>query len=515
MESETKVTKSPYPQIFAVMVKNCLMLSFGMNLGYPTILIGGILSEDSDKLSTTENSVSWMGSIGLLTVPVGGLLSGIVMQPFGRKRIMQLITIPFIFCWIIFYFSNKLWHIYLSLALVGFFGGLVEAPFSAYVSEITEAHLRGVLLTSGNIFFVLGIFIEFMLGTFCHWRNCALISCIFPTITFVLFFFVPESPYWLLQKNKIDKARKDLAWLRKGTGTDDIEVELQEMWNRHIMRSNVSDVSKQSDVYQMKAPVSGLSISEQAKLFFKNSFLWPFGIVTFATFLAMFDGAITIQTYAISMFATLNVPLNTYHAAVSLAASQLIASLLSAMLIHILGRRKTVFLSLTGVALCNVFIAIYAYVNGITNIILRTESETTDIMNAESWIPLSVIIFLCFIDHFGVYMMPWILMGELYSFDTRPMGCGISSTVSYLFNFVSTHFFLPAVSTLTISGIFLIYGINCIIGIIVLCYILPETEGKTLEEITDHFEGIKKLENKVTKRDVTKISNTEKLYLFK
>ncbi|KAF5288903.1 hypothetical protein FQA39_LY03782 [Lamprigera yunnana] len=512
MESETKIRKRFYPQILAVMVKNCLMLSFGMNLGYPTILIGGILSQDSDKFSTTENSVSWMGSIGLLTVPVGALLSGIAMQAFGRKRMMQLITIPFISCWIIFYFSNKLWHIYLSLTLVGFFGGLVEAPFCAYVSEITEAHLRGVLLTSGNIFLILGIFIEFMLGTFCQWRKCALISCIFPTITFVLFFFIPESPHWLLQKNKIDKASKALLWLRRGEGKDSIEVELQEMRNRYFMKNNVS---KQSDVYHMKKTASGLSVLKQAKLFFKKSFLWPFGIVTYVTFLALFDGAYTMQTYAISIFSTLNVPLNTYHAAVSLAASQLIASLLSAMLVHTLGRRKMVFISLAGVALSNIFIAIYAYVNGITNIILRTESETTDIINAKGWIPLSVIIFLCFIDHFGLYVMPWMLMGELYSFDTRPMGCSISSTISYLFNFVSNHFFLPTVSTLTVSGIYLMYGINCIIGIIVLYYILPETEGKSLEEIADNFEGISRLDNKVKKRDVTKILNTEKAHLFK
>ncbi|KAF5288900.1 hypothetical protein FQA39_LY03779 [Lamprigera yunnana] len=481
------------PQILAVMVKNCLMLSFGMNLGFSTILIGGLLEKNSEIFYVNQNQISWIGSMSLLTIPFGSVLSGILTQPFGRKRSMQFITIPFIICWIVFYLSKELWHIYLALGFMGFFGGLVEAPFSAYVSEITQPHLRGTLSITGSIAVLLGVFIQFMLGTFYRWRTCAIISCTFPIITFILFFFVPESPYWLILNNKMDEAKKGLAWLRGWAKLEDVEIELQEIFNRHVIRKNGNCLNAVS------TSSSQLSI-EKVKPFLKKSFFWPFGIVVFTMILAQFDGSSTLQTYAISIFATLNVPINTYYATLMLAGSQFVAGIVSAIFIHRVGRRKMTFISLAGVTICNTCIGIYAYVHDVKNVILINENETVNDLNAQNWIPLTLLMLLSFLDHCGMYMLPWVLIGELYSYDTRSVGCGISSAVSYLINFTSNNLFLRTVSGLTMCGAYILYGIISFVGIIVLYYILPETEGKTLEEISDHFAGLSKLGNEVGRK---------------
>ncbi|KAK5646898.1 hypothetical protein RI129_005362 [Pyrocoelia pectoralis] len=481
------------PQILAVMVKNCLMLSFGMNLGYSTVLIGGVPQKSSGEFgNVSENQVSWLGSTTLLTILIGSLFSGLATQPLGRKRSMQLITIPFIICWIIFHYASQMWHLYFALAIMGIFGGLVEAPFSAYVSEITQPYLRGILSITGSLSALIGILIQFILGTFQPWRTCALISCAFPILTFILFCFVPESPYWLLLNGKVEEAKMNLAWLRGWTTIEDIGYEIDEMAKRYV-----------KDDFTVKK-----SKFESYRHFLKKSFIWPFGLATFMFALANFTGASTLQTYAISIFATLRVPIDTYYATILLGLSQLVASLIGAALIHVIGKRLLLFISLVGICICNVLLATYAYVIDAKYIILVSDNTTEQNLGTDvyTWVPLMLLISLTCIDHIGNNLIPWVIIGEIFSYETRLSACGFASSASYLLNFLSNNMFLRIVSTITIPGMYYLYGGISFVGVIVLYFALPETEGKTLEEIADHFHGVSKLDNKVRRntKDISK-----------
>lgn len=66
----------------------------------------------------------------MIAVPFGCIVSGIVTQPVGRKRAMQLVNLPFLAAWLLFSFSTEVWHIFCALAITGASGGLLEAPVS-------------------------------------------------------------------------------------------------------------------------------------------------------------------------------------------------------------------------------------------------------------------------------------------------------------------------------------------------------------------------------------------------
>ena len=70
------------------------------------------------------------GSINLICVPLGCLVSGALTQPLGRKKAMMLVNIPFIVAWIMFHFASNVAMLYCSLVLTGLGGGLLEAPVS-------------------------------------------------------------------------------------------------------------------------------------------------------------------------------------------------------------------------------------------------------------------------------------------------------------------------------------------------------------------------------------------------
>ncbi|KAB0797809.1 hypothetical protein PPYR_08802 [Photinus pyralis] len=481
------------PQILAVMVKNVVLISFGLTVGYVTILIPA-LSENvaSNEFHLDNSQISWIGSISMMCVPIGCLISGIVTDPIGRRRSMQIINIPFIICWIIFYFANQLWHFYFALAMGGFFGGLVEAPILTYVSEITQPHLRGALAASSSVAVIAGILIEFILGTFLEWRTVALISCVFPVTSFCLLCFMPESPHWLIMNNKIDKARKSLAWLRGWTSLEDVEEEIQ-----NICRSQKMEESQKGDATIHRSFIRRQL--ESAKGYTKKTFLWPFTMVAFLYFLSHFTGSTTLQTYAVKLFETLQSPIDVYYATIIMGAAELLGCIVSLFLVKYCGKRIMAFISITGVGVCDVIIGTYAYVMNIDT--FASSDNTPAASNFEfddhQWVALGTLVCLAFVSHCGFRALPWILIGEIYPHDIRATGCGISGAISYVFAFASNKVFLQLGAMLTIPGIYWFYGSLSFVGLVCIYFILPETEGKSLEAITDHFSGKSKLGNKV------------------
>lgn len=95
------------------------------------------------------------------------------------------------------------------------------------MAEITQPHLRGMLGSTSTVSVMAGLLVEFLFGSILTWRGVALTSAIFPVLSFLLLFLVPESPIWLTMKGRCEEARHSLAWLRGWTTVEEIEAEYQ------------------------------------------------------------------------------------------------------------------------------------------------------------------------------------------------------------------------------------------------------------------------------------------------
>lgn len=514
------------PQFVAVMVKNILLISFGMTLGYPTILIPSLSSNDpNEEIQLNKEQVSWIGSINLMCVPIGCILSGVLTTPIGRRRSMQVITLPLAASWLLFNFSTQVWHVYLALSITGLCGGLVEAPVLSYVAEITTPHLRGMLSATSTMSLTFGILLEFIIGSFLHWRTVALISLTPPILSLILLSFMPESPHWLIMHNKLSQAEQSLAWLRGWVRVDDVKEEFEAMCQSHHVASktgfvneafegSVSNVNSKPLVEPSKSFLK--TKLKNSKNFAKKSFLWPLTVVSFIYFLSNFTGAWTLQTYAVNIFATLNSPMDKYYATILLGFVEFVGCLVCMFFVKLCGKRVIGFASICSVGICDIVIGTYAYKNGIQYLQFKediTGMSVTPSIDSHNWIPLVFLILLAFLQHCGMKPLPWILIGEIYSHDTRATGCGISSAVSYLFGFLANKVFLNMISSLTISGTYWFYAGVCFIGCLVMYFILPETEGRSLQEISDHFGGGTKLDNKFRRSRRPSKSNSD-IYSF-
>ncbi|XP_065355023.1 facilitated trehalose transporter Tret1 [Calliphora vicina] len=634
------------PQFLAVSVKNILLFVYGMTLGFPTIVIPAIQGGDGREPSDivlNKDEISWFSSINLICVPLGCLFSGLLTQPIGKRRAMQIVNLPILASWLLFHFSTKTEHLYAALCLSGLGGGLMEAPVLTYVAEITEPKYRGILSALGSTCVITGVFIQFIMGSLMDWRTIAAVSSVFPVISIISLCFVPESPTWLIREQRFREAIKALQWLRGWVSEQHIEEEFNRLYDELITQPALEEQAEQ--VRQQEA--GGKTFFTRFRMFKKRSFLVPFLLVAFTFFVGHFSGKTSLQTYAVQIFHTLKAPINKYHATILLGVAEMIATILCVFLIHFTGKRPLVLISTVGVALCWFGTATYAHylkvVPGfaINNVVVNAsslvnkdniissdnitkifESEekalllkapmemdiemttlssfgdmtantqnrsrrqlaaevlnttlepynitfvdlkdldyndstsnytestpqfdfedsnenedklTTTIMpetevlvsstttsststttttpkpslpsskdqssiskeillkipqqekNNLVWIPLILLLGAAFFAHFGIRMIPWILIGEVFPAPVRSTASGLVSGLGYIFGFLANKLFLQMLTTLTLPGTFWFYSVVAFVGAITLYFTLPETEGRTLGEIEAHF----------------------------
>ncbi|XP_073953595.1 facilitated trehalose transporter Tret1-like [Choristoneura fumiferana] len=487
------------PQFLAVSVKNIILLGYGMTLGFPTILIPAVSQPaQGEVLHLQTYEIAWISSINLIVVPLGCALSGVVTSPLGRIRAMQVVNIPFAIAWLMFHFSTISGHLYGALILTGLAGGLLEAPVLTYVAEVTQPHLRGALSATSSMCIIIGVFTQFLFGLFMYWRTVALVNIIFTVLAVIALFFVPESPHWLVSRKRYDDARKSLQWLRGWTNSTAVSAELRDI--QALFKDKKSEAGDMDETF-----------TEKLSHYLKRSFLYPFFLVSSCFFIGHFSGMTTLQTYAVSIFQMLEAPIDRYYATLILGIVQIVGSSSCVLLVHYTGKRPLTLFSTAGAGVCCMLVAAYdGYITthnvtvdptGDSNIngTLMDADLTKSLISGYSWIPTTLLLLLAFITHLGIRLLPWILIGEVFSARTRSGGAGLASAVGYIFGFLTNRMYIALLDTISVWGTYGLYGVVCIAGSILLYFILPETEGKELGDIQTHFAGGRKLTNKVYK----------------
>ncbi|KAH0550116.1 facilitated trehalose transporter Tret1-like isoform X1 [Cotesia glomerata] len=470
---EISKLRQALPQVFAVSAKNLLLLTFGTTLGFPTILIPSLQKVDAD-ITVTREEITWISSINLFMVPLGCLMSGPISHRLGRKKTMLFINIPFISAWILFYYANSAPLLFVALALTGITGGLCEAPVLTYVAEITQPHLRGMLSATSSMAVIIGVFTQILVGSLTDWRTVALINLIFPTICFLALCLMPESPYWLAGKNRLKEAEEALCWLRGWVSPSHITGELK----------TVYEVSQ-------RVIAGGMDDKKEYwwKIFSKRTFIYPYILISLGFLISSFGGSATLQTFAVTIFASLDAPLEKYTATVFLGLAELIGTAVCVIIIHYTGKRMITFISIGGTGFCFMICAIYDYLN---------KSAYID-GQMFTWVPTTLLISSAFFSHIGIRLLPWVLCGEVFPAKGRSTATGAAACTGYIFASIINKAFLYMVDLMYLWGTFFFYASVNVIGFIVMYYLLPETEGRTLKEIEDHYAGIESLNNKPSK----------------
>lgn len=183
------------------------------------------LVKEQQYFPISEDEMSWIASIITLGCAISCLPIGMLMKKFGRKWTMLSLVVPFMVGWILVIWAQNFAMLLIGRLILGIAGGAFCVSAPQYSAEIGEKEIRGTLGSFFQLLVIAGILFVYIIGPLMtlFWTNivCALIPLIFGAI----FFFMPESPVYLLIEKRDDEAIAALKWLRGAAYDPSSEVE--------------------------------------------------------------------------------------------------------------------------------------------------------------------------------------------------------------------------------------------------------------------------------------------------
>jgi sugar porter (SP) family MFS transporter len=365
---------------------------------------------------------------------LGALIGGRLADLFGRRKLLIATAIIFAAGAILCALASSAVILAAGRIIVGLGIGLSSSGVPVYISEVAPADARGWQVSLFQLAITVGILLAYLVdyafAGIQGWRWMFGLAVI-PAAVFGLgMIFLPESPRWLLRRGNREAARAMLARIR---GTAEVDSELQ--FKRSLRPALVVGI--------------GLAIFQQIT-----------GINT-----VIYYAPLIIQTAGISSAS------GAILATAGIGAVNVLMTIFSMWLIDRRGRR---FLLLTGIAGMTVTLFLLGFVFHMPN-------QSAGI----AW--LAVIGMMAYVGSFAISLGPifWLLISEIYPLKIRNSAEGLAATFNWGANLLVTLTFLTLVEKLGPSPTFWLYGLCAIAAGLFSYYFVPETKGRTLEEIEE------------------------------
>lgn len=426
-----------------------LLNSNNSNDDLSVLLRGETELELSTDLFLTEEEASWLGSLLLLGACIGALVSSWVIS-LGRRRAVLASALPRLIGWIMISAASDVYMMYGGRFLTGVSLGIVTSAAPVYISEIAHSSMRGALSCVVQLGVNMGIFTIALLGTFMEWRGLAIFGAFTVVVYFVATLFIPNSPVWLVACGREDDARKTLTRLRGHHYC--VEYDLQQI---------ISSKASQYNAF------SWLDIITH------RSCVFPLGVVALVTVVNRCSGYNAIITFCATFLHQAVPAVSEYWAATVVTLMQVFSTVGAAVFVDKLGRRKLLMTSIAAMAIALATIAIC--------------EVATKYGAGGSWVAILAAIVYVSAYSFGVGPITWVLVGEMFPQAAREKAAAVISVLNWFLAFIITKTYFRLESLTGIAGTCTVYSSVCVIGLILVYLLVPETKGRTLGEIEAYF----------------------------
>ncbi|XP_075215625.1 facilitated trehalose transporter Tret1-like isoform X2 [Lycorma delicatula] len=471
--------RSTLAQVVAMTGFGFFVLSVGLVISVPTIIIGALLNNDKEDFSLDENDASWFGSIIFITQPLGAFSSGFCQDLFGRKRTMLLVNIPILIGWILLYYSSSILYLNCAASLLGVSLGFIEAPALSYIGEMSEPRLRGMMSLLTGVFASIGMLIECFIGALTDWRSTCAISAVFPVAAIISLSLIPESPTWLVTQNRISDGEKALCWLRGWVHPLKVRDEFL-LLLEYTKSPDSKEMESITGLKKINTTDNGTKENKEGgvinklKVLTQASVYRPLRVIMIYFVISHSVSLWGVRPFLVYIFKLIGMPMDPNWVLVISGGLQIMGCLTGMFTLKLCGKRAVNFLSLTAcIASC--------FIIGISLLV----------GNATPWIPFIFFNVLFFAAGFGVIPLPWTFISELFPVEGRGVASGVAGALSYVLIFIVIKTYINLSAWFDLYGTLFIYGTIGLFGLVYTYFYLPETEGKTLQEIEEFFKDKK------------------------
>lgn len=417
-----------------------------------------ILMGPNSPVPITEHEGEWMETFlwigSLMCLP----LTMYLVDKIGRKRSILLASSFMFTVWVLIALAPSVEYLYVARLLAGAASDTAYVSTPMYIAEIAEHKIRGFLSSLIFLMMLIGILLIYLVAPFVPIYVHCILGASLAALELIIFPFMPESPYYLLSKEDEAGAKASLKRLR-GAGSD-IEKEIEEM--KAAVTRQKTEKGRIIDLFLVPSHRRAL-------------------IILMVLDIAQHFSSISVllMNLHIILEAAGSIYMEPSTAGIIFAFILLIAATVASFSIDNFGRKALLIVSSVLSGFCILIIAIYFQLK-------NSGYDTASV----SWLPIvSVMLYACAFK-LGLGLVPIVLTAELFPTKMKAYGMTIADAMYVVGSLLSLQVYQRLSDSYGLEYPFYVFSGSCFFTAI-FCYILvPETKGKTLEEIQMILKGV-------------------------
>jgi SP family galactose:H+ symporter-like MFS transporter len=426
----------------------------GMLFGYDIGVISGAILFITKQFALSPGMEEVVVSSVLLGCLTGALVGGFLSDCYGRRRLLLITALVFILGAVGAALAPDTAWLIIARFFAGTAIGVASFVAPLYISEIAPVAIRGKLVSLNQLAITCGIVIsygiDYAFAGSQAWRSMFAMAVIPATAFGIGLMLIPNSPRWLVSREHIDQARAVMKRLRS---PEQVESELSEI--KHSAEQQKGHWSELFSPYLHVAMIVGIGLAIAQQITGINTIIY-YGPTIFK-FAGLSSSSVAIL------------------ASVGVGIINVVMTVVSLQLIDRIGRRPLLLISLTGMTL-SLFVLGLAF----------SLPQFTGSLGV-----IAVIVVMTYVGSFAVGMGPifWLLISEMYPLRIRGRAMSVATVANWGANLIVALTFLTLTQTIGKAATFWLYGGISIGTWIFSFFLVPETKGKSLEQIEAHWRG--------------------------
>lgn len=423
----------------------------GLLFGYDTSVISGAILFVRQQFQLTPVETEVAVSIVLAGAAIGAAFAGSFGDRYGRRPVLIVNAVLFGVFAVLTGLANSLLQFLAARFVIGVAVGVASMLTPLYIAEVAPHKIRGALVTLNQLAIVTGIvvayYVDYLYSFSSNWR-AMFISAVLPSaVLLIALIFLPESPRWLVIRQRMDDAFRILS-----------RVESTEDASRHM------------EELKVVAEVDRLKFRDLLGGRFRKPLIIGAGLAIFQQITGV--NAIIYYTPTILQMAGFNSAKTAILATLLVGGVNLVVTIVALFLLDRVGRRP---LLLCGIGGMLVSLTILGYLFGASHV--SRAAILSDV--------------LAYLACFAIGLGPvfWLLISEIYPTTIRGQAMSVASVTIWIFDLVVSVTFLSLVGAVGPKFSFWIYAAACAAAFVFAFHLVPETKGRTLEQIEASWAG--------------------------